>query len=65
MRRIGAWAQAVRHTYERVASGFESGVQLLERRYTPLGRFSPGPFEGWGFLWQPAVQGFVAMCLIL
>ncbi len=65
MRRIGAWALAVRHTYERVASGFESGVQVLERRYTPLGRFSPGPFEGWGFLWQPALQGFVAMCLIL
>ncbi len=65
MRRIGAWAQAVRHTYERLASGFESGVQLLERRYTPLGRFTPGPFEGWGFLWQPALQGFVAMCLIL
>ncbi len=65
MRRIGAWARAVRHTYERLASGFESGVQLLERRYTPLGRFNPGPFEGWGFLWRPALQGFVAMCLIL
>ncbi|OYV58136.1 MAG: hypothetical protein B7Z69_10120 [Actinobacteria bacterium 21-73-9] len=65
MRRIGAWARAVRHSYERLASGFEAGVQLLERRYTPLGRFTPGPFEGWGFLWQPAVQGFVAMCLIL
>ena len=65
MRRIGAWARGVRHTYERLASGFESGVQLLERRYTPLGRFNPGPFEGWGFLWQPALQGFVAMCLIL
>ena len=65
MRRIGAWARAVRHSYERLASGFESGVQLLERRYTPLGRFTPGPFEGWDFLWRPAVQGFVAMCLIL
>ena len=43
--------------------GFESGVQLLERRYTPLGRFTPGPFEGWGFLWQPALLGFVAMAL--
>ncbi|MGA2124430.1 MAG: polyprenol phosphomannose-dependent alpha 1,6 mannosyltransferase MptB, partial [Acidimicrobiales bacterium] len=43
----------------------ESGVQLLERRYTPLGRFTPGPFEGWGFLWQPAVLGFVALTAIL
>jgi hypothetical protein len=40
-------------------------VQLLERRYTPLGRFTPGPFEGWSFLWQPAILGFVAMVLIL
>ena len=60
------WARgraAVRRGYERAASGFESGVQLLERRYTPLGRFTPGPFEGWGFLWQPAVLGFVALTL--
>jgi len=40
-------------------------VQLLERRYTPLGRFEPGPFEGWSFLWQPALLGFIAMVLIL
>jgi len=55
----------VRRFYERGASRFESGVQLLERRYTPLGRFEPGPFEGWSFLWQPAALGFVAMMLIL
>jgi hypothetical protein len=55
----------VRRVYERVASRFESGVQILERRYTPLGRFRPGPFEGWSFLWQPALLGFVAMVLIL
>jgi hypothetical protein len=55
----------VRRAYERGATGFESGVQILERRYTPLGRFTPGPFEGWGFLWQPAVQGFIALTLIL
>jgi hypothetical protein len=48
-----------------VATRFESGVELLEHRYTPLGRFTPGPFEGWGFLWQPAVLGFVAMTSIL
>ncbi len=55
----------VRRFYERVASRFEAVVQLLERRYTPLGRFEPGPFEGWSFLWQPALLGFVAMLLIL
>ncbi len=65
MERLTSWARAVRHTYERIAQWFESGVQLLERRYTPLGRFSPGPFEGWSFLWQPALLGFVAMALIL
>jgi hypothetical protein len=57
--------EAIRRDYERVVGGFESGVQLLERRYTPLGRFSPGPFEGWSFLWQPALLGFVATSLIL
>ncbi|MHB1087151.1 MAG: polyprenol phosphomannose-dependent alpha 1,6 mannosyltransferase MptB [Acidimicrobiales bacterium] len=65
MGRLTSWARTVRHTYERVALWFESGVQLLERRYTPLGRFTPGPFEGWSFLWQPALLGFVAMALIL
>src|SRR3984957_5266643 len=55
----------VRRFYERVASRFEAGVQLLERRYTPLGRFAPGPFEGWSFLWQPALLGFVAMVAIV
>lgn len=65
MGRLTSWARAVRHTYERIALWFETGVQLLERRYTPLGRFTPGPFEGWSFLWQPALLGFVAMALIL
>ncbi len=65
MDRVSSWASGVRRTYERGASGFESGVQLLERRYTPLGRFTPGPFEGWGFLWQPAVLGFLALTAIL
>jgi len=63
--RVNSWARAVRRTYERVATFFESGVQLLEHRYTPLGRFTPGPFEGWDFLWQPAVLGFVALTSIL
>jgi hypothetical protein len=65
VKRLKSWPSNVRRRYESVAQRFESGVQLLERRYTPLGRFSPGPFEGWSFLWQPAVLGFVAMVLIL
>ncbi len=63
--RVVASASAVRHRYERLAAGLESGIQLLERRYTPLGRFTPGPFQGWGFLWRPAIIGFVALCAIL
>ena len=58
MDRLRHAAAAVRRNYERFAARFETGVQVLERRYTPLGRFSPGPFEGWSFLWQPAVLGF-------
>ena len=65
MQRVRALAERIRHQYERLASGFESGVQVLERRYTPLGRFRPGPFEGWSFLWQPALLGLLAMVLIL
>ena len=65
MVRVNSWASAVRRIYERVATRFESGVELLEHRYTPLGRFTPGPFEGWGFLWQPAVLGFAALTSIV
>jgi hypothetical protein len=62
---VNSWANGVRRTYERGATRFESGVQLLEQRYTPLGRFTPGPFEGWSFLWQPALLGFAALTAIL
>ena len=62
--RVVRSAHWVRRRYEAAASGVESGIQALERRYTPLGRFRPGPFEGWEFLWQPAVLGFLAMCLL-
>ncbi len=51
--------------YERVVAGLERVIGYAERRYTPLGRFTPGPFQGWDFLWQPAVGGFVAFCLIV
>ena len=65
MNRLRLRANAVRRNYERVAGRFEAGVQILEHRYTPLGRFTPGPFEGWSFLWQPAVLGFVATVLVV
>ena len=65
VRRLTSWANAIRHAYEQAAARFETGVQLLEHRYTPLGRFTPGPFEGWRFLWQPAALGFTAMVLLL
>jgi alpha-1,6-mannosyltransferase len=63
--RVNSWANGVRRTYERGATRFESGVEFLEQRYTPLGRFTPGPFEGWSFLWQPALLGFAALTAIL
>ncbi|MGH9020704.1 MAG: hypothetical protein ACRDV0_06750, partial [Acidimicrobiales bacterium] len=64
MSRLRSWAGSVRHAYERTAAQLESAIQVLERRYTPLGRFQPGPFEGWSFLWRPALLGFVGMVLI-
>jgi hypothetical protein len=57
-------ARWVHRRYEGAAGGVESGIQMIEQRYTPLGRFQPRPFEGWEFLWQPAVAGFLAMCLL-
>lgn len=65
MRRLISGVHWIRRSYERAAAGFERTVTLLEGRYTPLGRFSPGEFEGWGFLWQPALLGLLAMSLIL
>lgn len=65
MRRIRVVGAGVRRLYERGATSFETTVSALERRYTPLGRFRPGPFAGWSFLWQPALLGLVAMSLIL
>jgi hypothetical protein len=65
VKKLSVIGQQLRQRYEVGAAGFERGVSLLERRYTPLGRFSPGPFEGWGFLWQPALLGFFALCAIV
>lgn len=55
---------AVHRLYERAAARIESGIQALERRYTPLGRFTPTPFSGWQFLWQPALLGLLALTSI-
>ena len=54
----------IHQVYEAAAGGLEGAIEMAEHRYTPLGRFRPGPFEGWEFLWQPAVVGFLAMCLL-
>jgi energy-converting hydrogenase Eha subunit B len=56
---------AVHRLYERTAAKTESVIQALERRYTPLGRFTPVPFGGWQFLWQPALLGLLALTSIL
>ena len=45
-------------------TALERFIVLLEHRYTPIARFRPGAFEGWGFLWQPAMLGFFALSLI-
>ena len=63
--RFVGFATGVRHGYERGARGVEASIKLVERRYTPLGRFTPGPFEGWRFLWRPAIVGFVALSAVL
>ena len=65
MNTVVALSRRVRAGYERTAHGLERTIVLLERRYTPLGRFRPGPFEGWAFWWQPAVIGFVALAMVL
>ena len=57
--------RGVRNAYEHVATALEATVVFLQRRYTPLGRFTPGPFEGWGFLGVPAMLGFLAMMMVL
>ena len=49
----------------RVPRAIERAIVELESRYTPIARFQPGPFEGWSFLWQPALLGFLALSSIL
>ncbi len=65
MTRLASWGRAVHRAYLRAVSRLEVGVSMLERRYTPLGRFTPGPFENWSFLWLPALLGFTGLCMIL
>ncbi len=54
-----------RRAYVAAASALERGIAALDRRYTPLGRFTPGDFTGWNFLWKPALWGFLAMVSIV
>ena len=65
MKQLSEVLRTVPKAYERLASRFERAVSVLERRYTPLGRFRPGPFEGWNFLRVPTALGFVGVLLIL
>ena len=65
VRRLRAVGRAIGHGYQRFAARLEAFIVYLERRYTPLGRFTPGPFEGWGFLWQPALLGALALTLVV
>ena len=54
----------VARTVRSLPTMLERLIVTLEHRYTPIARFQPGPFEGWGFLWQPALLGFLALSLI-
>jgi len=52
--RVVRTARWVHRRYEAAAGGIESGIQVLERLHASRA-ISSGPFEGWEFLWQPAV----------
>jgi hypothetical protein len=65
VKRLTRPLRAIHTTYEATVVNLERAVALLERRYTPLGRFTPGPFEGWGFLWHPALIGALGWIMIL
>jgi hypothetical protein len=62
---LATTAGGIRRGYDVVAHGLENSIRRLESRYTPIDRYEPGPFEGWGFLWKPALLGFVALSAIL
>jgi hypothetical protein len=59
------WLRAPYRTYVYGINHLEALIQMGERRYTPLGRFTPGPFQGWHFLWAPGLLGFIASVMIL
>lgn len=65
MQRLSQWLRAPYRTYVYGINRLEAMIQLAERRYTPLGRFTPGPFQGWGFLWAPGLLGLLASLMIL
>jgi hypothetical protein len=59
------WLRAPYRAYVYGINHLEALIQMGERRYTPLGRFTPGPFQGWHFLWAPGLLGFIASVMIL
>lgn len=65
MQRMSHWLRAPYRTYVYGINHLEALIQMGERRYTPLGRFTPGPFQGWHFLWAPGLLGFIASVMIL
>ena len=65
MQRISHLLRTPYRTYVAGINQLEALIQMGERRYTPLGRFTPGPFQGWHFLWAPGLLGLVASLMIL
>ena len=65
MQRMSHWVRAPCRAYVYGINRVEALIQMGERRYTPLGRFTPGAFQGWHFLWAPGLLGFVASVMIL
>ena len=65
MQRMSHWLRAPYRAYVYGINHLEALIQMGERRYTPLGRFTPGPFQGWHFLWAPGLLGFIASVMIL
>jgi Glycosyltransferase family 87 len=65
MQRMSHWLRTPYRAYVYGINHLEALIQMGERRYTPLGRFTPGPFQGWHFLWAPGLLGFIASVMIL
>ena len=46
MQRMSHWVRAPYRAYVYGINRVEALIQMGERRYTTLGRFTPGPFQG-------------------